>query len=310
MDDLRDLYFKNLRVLGYAPGTIESHEWRLKPFLKFLESKGITDPKAIDAQVVRNYQTHLFEVLNAKGKRNGVSYRNNQLIVAKKFLKFLHEEKVLDEDPGKDVVYALEPKRLPRYVLSGPEVKKLLNAPDKNTVLGYRDKTMMEVLYTNGCRRKELLNLKLTDLELDAALMRINLGKGQKDRVVPIGKVALRYLKYYIDHVRPFLVKQPTDYLFLSLRGTKLSKCMLGLRMKLYADKAGIEKKVTPHTMRATCATHCIRGKTRKEQMHPRHLMELLGHSSLESLNPYLSVSAQELKEAHQRCHPREKMAS
>jgi integrase/recombinase XerD len=138
--------------------------------------------------------------------------------------------------------------------------------------------------------------------------MRINAGKGAKDRVIPIGKIAGRYLKHYIREVRPMLVKEPpNDYVFLSLQGKKICKCMLGLRLKDYMKKAGIEKDISVHTLRATCATHCLRGRKRKNQMHPRYLMELLGHSSMEALNPYLSVSIVDLKEAHNRCHPREK---
>jgi integrase/recombinase XerD len=246
--------------------------------------------------------------VNSQGRQNNVTYRNNQLIVAKKFLSFLHQEGAIPEDPGEGVEYAFEPKRLPRTVLTQAEVKRLLEAPDKSTVLGYRDKTMLEVLYSNGIRRAELLGLKVPDIDLEAGVMRVNAGKGNKDRVVPIGKVAQSYLKHYLKEVRPYLSKDPTnDHIFLSLQGHKITKCMLGLRLKEYAKKAGIEKNISPHTLRATCATHCIQGKKKKEQMHPRYLMELLGHNSMESLNPYLSVSIVELKEAHSRCHPRER---
>lgn len=194
--------------------------------------------------------------------------------------------------------------------MSEVEVKKLLEIPDKTTVLGYRDRTILEVLYSSGMRRSELLNLRLDDVDFEAGVLRINAGKGNKDRVVPIGKIASRYLKNYIKEVRERLVKYPElDYVFLSRIGKRISKCMLGLRIKEYAKQAGIEKDISAHTLRATCATHCIRGKKRKEQMHPRYLMELLGHNSMEALNPYLSVSIVDLKEAHNRCHPREKEA-
>lgn len=308
MNQWTEKYFRHLNVLGYSPQTIESHQWRLKPFLVFLGAQGIQDPQRITSAIVRNYQTFLFEQVNSQGKQNNVTYRNNLLIVAKKFLGFLHQEGAIAEDPGEGVEYAFEPKRLPRTVLTQAEVKRLLDVPDKSTVLGYRDKTMLEVLYSNGIRRAELLGLQIQDIDLEAGVMRVNAGKGNKDRVVPIGKVAQNYLKHYLKEVRPYLAKDPTnDHVFLSLQGHKITKCMLGLRLKEYAKKAEIEKNISPHTLRATCATHCIQGKKRKEQMHPRYLMELLGHTSMESLNPYLSVSIVDLKEAHSRCHPREK---
>jgi integrase/recombinase XerD len=232
------------------------------------------------------------------------------LLAVKGFLRFLLEAGALLEDPGKEVEYAIRAKRLPRNVLTETEMKKLLNTPDKSTVLGYRDKTILEVFYSSGIRRSELTSLKLNDVDLDGGTLRINSGKGDKDRVVPIGKIASRYLKHYIQEVRGYLVKDHTeDYVFLSLQGNRITKCMLGLRLKEYAKKAGIEKDISVHTLRATCATHCIQGKKRKEQMHPRYLMELLGHNSMEALNPYLSVSIVELKEAHSRCHPREREA-
>lgn len=308
MDELKERYFRHLIVLGYSGETIVSHRWLLKPFLNYLQGQAIQDPKQITTAIVRNFQTFLFEQVNRQGKQNNVFYRNNQLKVARKFLGFLKEEGVIDENPAQGVDYAIEPKRLPRYVLTENEILRLLNAPNKSTVLGYRDKTILEVFYTNGLRRSELINLKLADIDLEAGLMRINAGKGNKDRVLPIGKIALRYLKHYIHEVRPYLVKDPlNDHVFLSLQGHKISKCMLGLRLKEYVKKAGIDNDISVHTLRATCATHCLRGKKRKHQMHPRYLMELLGHSSMEALNPYLSVSIVDLKEAHSRCHPRER---
>jgi len=225
-------------------------------------------------------------------------------------LRFLHEEGTIKKDPGEGVEYAIEPKRLPRSILTEAEIKKLLGTPDLSTVLGYRDRTILEMFYTNGIRRSELIDLLVPDCDLEDGTIRINSGKGAKDRIVPMGKVALKYLKHYLKDVRPYLVKNSEDdHVFLSERGRKISKCMLGLRLKGYVKKAGIDKNISVHTLRATCATHCLRGRSRKHQMHPRHLMELLGHSSMEALNPYLSVSIVDLKEAHSRCHPREREA-
>jgi integrase/recombinase XerD len=302
------LYLRHLEVRNYSPQTISSTEWRLKPFLAFLESKGIKDPNSITVEIVRNYQTYLFYYINAKGKQNSVGYRNIQLLYVKYYLRYLYAEKAIKEDPGENVELARAPKRLPRYILTETEVQRFLDSPDKTTVLGYRDKTILEILYSNGIRRSELLNLKLQDIDLSEEVIRINSGKGGKDRIVPIGKIACQCLKRYLTQIRPYMVRDSTnEYVFLSREGNRVSKSMLGLRIKRYAKEAGIEKNVTPHTLRATCATHCIQGKNQREQMHPRYVMELLGHASLEALNPYLSVSIVDLKEAHRRCHPREK---
>jgi integrase/recombinase XerD len=307
MDEWKDKYFQHMRVMGYSSETIQTQQWRLKPFFEYLQAQGVLTPEMVTSALLRNYQTFLFGQVNPKGEANHVSYRNVLLMGAKKFMRFLFQEEVLPEDPGEDVDYAIEPKRLPRNILTQSEMKRLLDAPDTTTALGYRDRTILEVFYSSGIRRSELLNLEVNDLDIDAELLRVNAGKGNKDRVVPLGKMAVRYLRHYLKTVRPLLVKKPTDYVFLSERGNRICKCMMGLRLKGYAKKAGIEKNLSVHTLRATCATHCLQGKKRREQMHPRHLMELLGHSSMESLNPYLSVSIADLKEAHGRCHPREK---
>jgi integrase/recombinase XerD len=308
MDKWKDAYFKRLRVLGYSPETLATHQCRLKSFLDYLASCGVQEPSQITSLHIRNYQTYLFERMNRQGRPDQASSRNNQLKVAKRFIKFLLEDEAIGEDPGESVDYAIEPKRLPRYVLTEAEVKRLLEAPDLSTVLGYRDRTILEVFYSSGIRRSELINMLLGDVDADAGLLRVNAGKGNKDRMVPIGNIAVKFLKNYLKEVRPRLVKDPKDtHVFLSRQGRKICKCMLGLRLKDYLKKAGIEKDISIHTLRATCATHCLRGKKRGEQMHPRHLMELLGHSSMETLNPYLSVSIADLKEAHGRCHPRER---
>ena len=308
MESWKAKYLKRLVVLGYSPMTLENHQSLLKTFLGYLETQGVKEPAQITPAIVRNYQTFLFEKINERGKQNNVSYRNNLLKVAKKFLRFLCEEEAIGEDPSEAVDYAIMPRRLPRNILTEEEVKRLLDTPNKTTALGYRDRTILEVFYSSGIRRSELLNLLLGDVDFEAEVLRINAGKGNKDRVVPIGRIACRYLKHYIQEVRPLLVKDPAnDHIFLSLQGKRITECMMGLRLKDYVKKAGIDKNISVHTLRATCATHCLRGKKRKEQMHPRYLMELLGHSSMEALNPYLSVSIADLKEAHTRCHPREK---
>jgi len=308
MDPLVERYLRHLEVLGYSQETLLSHRWRLRPFLAYLRSQGITGPEGVTSAVLRNYQTFLFGQVNAQGRQNMASYRNNLLNAAKSLLKYLYQEEVIPEDPGEGVEEALEPRKMPRNILSEKEMERLLAMPDVHTVLGYRDRVILEVLYSTGIRRAELLNLRLADVDLEGGVLRINAGKWNKDRMVPLGKIAGRFLRHYLSKVRPHLVKAHTeDFVFLSEQGNEISKSMIGIRIKAYAKRAGIEKDICVHTLRATCATHCLRGKKRKHQMHPRHLMELLGHSSMESLNPYLQVSIVDLKEAHSRCHPREK---
>ncbi len=296
-------YQQQLTILGFASGTIKRYLYFLNRFFKYLEEMNITEIAAVTKDIVRDYQTHLYEVINAKGEPNSVFHQNNNLKAIKSFFRFLHENNYLVSDPAREVSYAREPKRLPRSILSGIEAKKILRTPNTKTVLGYRDRTIIEVFYSTGIRRKELINLELSDVDYHEGFVRVNSGKGNKDRVVPIGKIACRYLENYIKSVRPMLVKDPTDnHLFLTMNGTRISENTVWELVKRHSKRAKLKKNVSPHTFRHTCATLMLRNKA-----NIRHIQELLGHASLESTQVYASVSITDLKEVHSKCHPREK---
>jgi integrase/recombinase XerD len=304
MQTLRDKYRDYLLTLNYAKKTIQSYVFYLNRFFAWLRESGIGELAAVTRDIVRDYQTHLFEEINAStGQPNAVTYQNRSLQTVKSFFHFLSENDYLVGDPAKSIPYAREPQRLPRSILTQSEAKKVLHAPDTKTVLGYRDRTILEVLYSTGIRKEELLNILLTDVDYNDGLIRINCGKGKKDRVVPIGRIACRYLENYIKAVRPSLIRDPyNNHLFLSLRGNRLSKNMVWQIVKSYAGKAKIKKTISPHTFRHTCATLMLRN-----QANIRHIQELLGHASLDSTQVYASVSIVDLKEVHARCHPRER---
>lgn len=303
MESLAERYREHLLVSNYAPGTIKSHLFYLKRFFAYLRENAITEITAVTKETIRDYQTHLYEEINFKGQPNSVLSQNNAFNVVKSFFRFLCENDYLVGDPAREISYAQIPKRLPRSILTQAEMRKLLHAPDTKTALGYRDRTILEVLYSSGIRREELSSLLLADVDYNDGFLRVNAGKGKKDRVVPIGKIACRYLQNYITSVRPSLIRNPyNNHLFLSLKGNKLSKNVLWEIVKRYARKARIKKHVSPHTFRHTCATLMLRNKA-----NIRHIQELLGHASLNSTQVYTSVSITDLKEVHSRCHPREK---
>jgi integrase/recombinase XerD len=306
MSDLQafaEKYRQHLTVRNYAPRTISGDIFYLNRFFKYLAEMGITDISAITKDTIRDYQTHLYEAINRKGQPNTVSYQNGNLKSVKAFFRFLAANNYLVSDPAKDISYAKTPKRLPRSILDQREMKKLLHAPNNKTALGYRDRTVLEVLYSSGIRKEELINLQLADVDYHDGFVRINSGKGSKDRVVPIGKIACRYLENYIKAVRPMLVKNlHINNVFLSLKGNRLSKNVVWEIVKRHSKKAKTKKNVSPHTFRHTCATLMLRNKA-----NIRHIQELLGHASLDTTQVYASVSIADLKEVHKKCHPREK---
>ena len=225
------------------------------------------------------------------------------LSVVKQFTSFLKEHDYIICDPARDIRFAKTPKSLPRGVLSASEARRIIHKTDAKCVIGYRDRVILEVLYSTGIRKEELNNLTLSDVDYADGFLRITSGKGGRDRIVPLGRIACRYLENYIKSVRPELLRFPYETrLFLSSRGRPLSKNVAWELVKKYAKQAKIHKNVHPHTFRHTCATAMLRNKA-----NIRAVQELLGHSSLNSTQVYTHLSITDLKEVHARCHPREK---
>ena len=296
-------YKQQLLILHYAARTIDSHAFYLNRFFAWLEAQDIAGITAVTKNRVQDYQAHLYEQINRNGDPTGAHTQNQALSIVKSFFRFLRENDYLAHDPARDVTYAKTPKRLPRSILSGPEAKKVIHAPNTKTALGYRDRTILEVLYSTGIRNQELINLLLTDVDYTEGFIRINSGKGNKDRVVPIGKIACRYIENYVKAVRPMLVKNPTNnHLFITIKGNTLAHTVPGQAIRRSNRKAKIKKNITPHTFRHTCATLMLKNKA-----NIRHIQELLGHATLGSTQVYTSVTITDLKEVHSKCHPREK---
>ena len=180
--------------------------------------------------------------------------------------------------------------------------------PDTQTLTGYRDRVILEILYSCGIRKSELENIKLTDVDCRGGYLTVH-GKNRKDRVVPLGKIACEMIQNYIMAIRPDLPKgkyksHDTEYLFINQRANKLHHDQIRLIVAKYKNKAGIKKNITPHSLRHTCATHML-----KNGAHLRHLQEMLGHSSITTTQKYTRITIDDLKKTHAQCHPREKKA-
>ena len=303
LSSLADEYIQSLQVRNLAKRTIEARRFMLGKFFIYLAGRNINHVEELSKGIIQDYQIELYHMINKRGRPNGVSYQNSLLSAVKGFTWFLKERDYIVSNPALDIPYAKLPKRLPRGVLTATEARKIINEPYTKSIIGYRDRVILEVLYTTGIRKEELNNLLLGDVDYHDGFLRINGGKGRKDRIVPLGKIACRYLENYIKSVRPELIKDPyNNHLFLSARGNRLSKNMVWELVKKYASKAKIKKNVSPHTFRHTCATAMLKNKA-----DIRVIQELLGHESLESTQIYTRVSINDLKEVHKRCHPREK---
>jgi len=302
LDSLVQEFLKSLKVRNLSDTHIRGVAWRLGKFLLYLAGREITEITGITKEVVVTFQIEQYERINQKGQPNSVGHQNQMLSAVKQFTSYLKEYDYLVSDPAKDMRYAKTPKSLPRGILTPTEARKILHAPDTTCVIGYRDRTILEILYTSAIRKDELIGLTLTDVDYNDGFLRV-VGKGNKERMVPLGRIACRYLENYIKSVRPELIRDPYEKtLFLSGRGRPFSKNVVWHLVKKHAKTAKIVKNVHPHTFRHTCATQMLRNKA-----HIRAVQELLGHESLDSTQVYTHVTITDLKEIHASCHPREK---
>ncbi len=306
-DSLAELageFFLELQIRNWTEASIYTCKWHIERFLKFLDERSITRPEELTREVLREYQLGLVLNPNSRGKRFSPSTINRYMTSVMGFIRFLKSSDylIIPSDPEEGITYAKESRKLPREILSKEEMVKLIEAPDISTVLGYRDRTIMELLYSTAIRRNECRYLKVRDVYFQDHLLRV-FGKGRKERMAPIGRIALKFLEGYISDVRPLLLADPAeDSLFLSAKGRPVSKNLMGEFIAKYARWAGIDKRVTPHTFRHTCATLMLRNRA-----DVRYIQMLLGHESLVSTQIYTHVSAVDLKEILEKYHPREK---
>ena len=218
------------------------------------------------------------------------------------FLKYLAQGGVTARSLTEVIEYVKEPVFLPGSVLSHEQMRRLMGTVSTDTPEGYRFRTMMEVLYSSGMRIAELLGLDLGDVDFGNATAKV-LGKGRKERIVPVGRTALQHLEGYVKAVRPMAVGASGEKaIFVNNDGKRYPYYTFLRQLHVYAKRAGVPVNVTPHTFRRSCTTELLRGGA-----NMYHVKELLGHDSLDTLKHYAKLTILDLKKEHHRCHPRER---
>jgi len=308
MSDKLNLYLAKfvewMQAQNWSKRTIESYTANVRFFYDFLTTEtSVSNLQDIDSKLLYSYQQYIYNLELKSGKRLSLSTQHTRLVAVRSFFGYLHKTGVLLLDPTTDLVLPKKPKHLPKGVMSEQQVATLLEQPDVSTTLGFRDRTLIEVLYATGIRNTELRNLALYDLELPNLRLTIRQGKNAKDRVVPLGEIAADYLKEYLETERPRLSTCPKQRLvFISKGGKQITQANLVWIIRKYAKKAGLDKQVTPHSLRHSCATHMLRGGA-----DLRYVQEMLGHASVETTQIYTQVEVKDLAEMHRRYHPRER---
>jgi integrase/recombinase XerD len=294
MDELLNHYLEFLTVeRGLSKNTINSYKRDLKSYIGFLKIQKINDINYTTRTVIVSYLL----LMQKKGKASSSISRACAAI--KSFYHFLVMERLIKKDPTLNLDTPKLEHRLPR-VLTLNEVEQLLNQPDTSVIWGFRDKTMLELLYATGIRVSELILIKVEDLNVEMGFLRC-FGKGSKERIVPVGSVALKYLDKYINEVRPkFLKEQDNGILFLNHLGKGLTRQGFWKIIRKYAQKAGIEKHITPHTLRHSFATHLL-----ENGADLRSVQEMLGHADISTTQIYTHITRSKIKEVYDRTHPR-----
>ena len=277
---------------GLAANSISNYRRDLLQFCSFLAGRGKTVADAVRDDV-RAFLASLYE--------RGMSAQSaaRHLISLRNLFGFLAEEGRIKVDPTSDVEAPRLEQRLPRYLSAG-EVESLLARPDVSTPLGLRDKAMLEVLYATGMRVSELVGVRCADLEPDLGVIRC-LGKGNKERLIPVGKSALRAVEAYRQGGRPSLCKNGNEpFLFLNRQGKSLTRVGFWKILAGYGRQAGFSTPLTPHLVRHSFATHLL-----ERGADLRSIQLMLGHSDISTTQVYTHVLKQRLKQVYQSHHPR-----
>lgn len=289
------LFLEYLTVeLGLSANTRQAYERDLRLFCKTLGFKNSDALVNVSREQITGYMTQLKE----KGLAAATIAR--KLAAIKAFYRFMTAEGYMDANPAEVVEAGTKGIKLPR-VLSEDEVVRLLNQPDITTAEGFRDRTMLEVLYATGMRVSELINLTLERVDLNMKYI-IAFGKGSKERIVPLGSVAAEFLQQYLEKVRPKLTHadRNTNIVFLAFGGHELTRQRFWQIIRAYGRKANINKALTPHILRHSFATHLL-----DNGADLRSVQELLGHSDISTTQIYTHLTNKRLRDIYVKAHPR-----
>jgi integrase/recombinase XerD len=294
MHPLLDRFLHYLIVeKGLSRNTIEAYSQGLNRFLNHLREKGIEEVDQISKLDIREFLLFL--------KRKGLSSKTmaRNLVSIRSFLRFLTEEGLLQVNPAEEIESPKLAQTLPE-ILSIDEVERLLEQPDLRNPRGIRDRSMLEMLYATGMRVTELVRLQVNHVRLEAGYVLL-FGKGSKERIVPIGIEAMKWMQRYMKAPRDSLLKKKEcPFLYVNRSGRSMSRQQFWKIIKAYGRKAGIRKRISPHLLRHSFASHLL-----EKGADLRSVQLMLGHSDISTTQIYTHVTGERLKKIHQRYHPR-----
>ncbi len=295
MEQFLKEYLTILRLeKNLSDNTVKSYETDIKLFLDFLIDHNIDDLNNVTTETFSTF----FEIKKEQGIDSSTVARYMSSL--KGFWSYLELSDYIEKNPVEKLTRVKKPRKLPT-VLSFQEVEKILQMPVVEDKLGLRDKAILELLYSSGLRVSELINMKISDLFFTDEVIRV-IGKGSKERIVPVGGSAIHWISTYLLNSRPLLEKKSVsmNFLFLNRNGKKLTRMAIWKLVNYYANEAEIKKEIHPHTFRHSFATHLLEGGA-----DLRAVQEMLGHADISTTQIYTHIDREYIKQVHRDHHPR-----
>lgn len=286
-------------MMGYSKETWRRHDSNIRRFVVWCEERGVNDPRDVTKPVIERYQKHLFYRRKQNGEPLSINAQSSIMAAIKAFFKWLTKQNYLLYNPASEIDLPKRPRSLPRCILSVEEIRDMFNAADVETPEGIRDRAILELLYSTGLRRAEAGSLKVHDIDLKRATLMVRHGKGNRDRLLPLGESALLWLQKYLWDARAELVQIDDQSLFISDYGEAIGGDGIGRLVKRYMKLAGLDKEGGAHLFRHAMATHML-----DNGADIRFIQSMLGHANLSSTQIYTRVSVEKLREIHKATHP------
>ena len=302
---LLDKYLEHLAVKGFSESTLRVRRVYMEMFLSWCRRNRILAPAQVTRTCLETYQRYLFQYRKKDAQPLAIASQHSRLAPLKVWFKWLSYRKYISRDPAAELELPRVGYKLPS-VFNKEEAERVLCQPNVGEPLGIRDRAMLEMLYSSGLRRMELLHLKLYDVDQKHGLVTVREGKGKRDRVVPIGERALAWLDLYLNRLRSEIVKKPDDgIVFLTSNGVPFTPNYLSWLARQYVKSAGIGKGGACHIFRHTMATLMLEGGA-----DIRYIQAMLGHVRLDTTQIYTHVSIRMLKQVHTATHPAARLES
>ena len=286
------------QAVGMSEATAQIRQSSLNQFIRWIDERGVCHPGEVTRPILQRYQRHLYLVRKKNGDPLAYTTQVSRLTPVVAFFKWLTREGHILSNPAADLDLPRSPHRLPKYLLSIDQVAQVLNQPDLETLSGIRDRAILEVLYSSGIRRSELVNLKTPEVDIERGTLMVRQGKGRKDRLLPLGARACAWVRRYLFEVRPELLTGDTLVLFLSDWAQPFEPEQLTKLVRRHMQAGGMAHG-SCHALRHACATHMLEGGA-----DIRYIQAMLGHSELSTTQIYTHVAIGKLQAVHAMSHP------